>query len=619
MKNTFSNPVSMLLLVVLFFALVLLNNQLFQSARFDLTEEQVYSLSDGSKEILSQIDEPIHLYLFFSEKSSEGLTTLRNYANRVQSLLKEYESAANGNLKLHLVDPEAFSEAEDQAVEFGLTGAALSGSNEAIYFGLAGRNALDDELNIPFFDPQKERFLEYDISQLIYQLTSPNSITVGVLSGIDMAGGQNPMTGQYQPPWRFYSQLQELYTVQTIAPEAGEIPQSIDVLLLIHPKDLTENMRYSIDQFVLGGGKLVAFVDPHHETDPMAAMSGMGSVNSSDLGGLFKAWGINVNLGDVVLDAAMGLELRTQTGVVKHMGVIGLDRSLLDEEDVVTSSLDVINGASFGSLGTTEDSKLGIIPLIHSSEYSSLTSNMTYAMTRDPAELAGLISNEQQSHVLAARFSGIANSAFDSSVHASDGSDETKHIEKSELNVLVVADTDLLADRLWVTQANFFGQMVFTPFADNGALLTNAVENMGGSDALISIRSRGTYSRPFTKVQELTVKAEMKFREQEQLLEQRLIETEQKLSELETQEAEGGMLVLTPEQQATIEDFNQQRIDIRKELREVRHQLDKDIERLGSLLKFINIAVMPVLLVFLLMFATRAMRVKSDRQIRSTK
>ncbi len=613
MKNTFSNPISMLLLVVLFFALVMLNNQLFQSARFDLTEDEVYSLSDGSREILQQIDEPIHLYLFFSDKSSEGLTTLRNYANRVQSLLQEYESASNGLLKLHLIDPEPFSEAEDQAVEFGLTGAALSSSSDAIYFGLAGRNALDDELQIPFFDPQKERFLEYDISQLVYQLSSPDPLTVGVLSGINMAGGQNPMTGQFDPPWRFYSQLQELYEVQSIGPDTSKIPSGIDVLLLVHPKDLSEPMRFAIDQFVLGGGKLVAFVDPHHESNPMSAASGMGA-NPSDVGNLFESWGIKADLENVLLDAASGLELRTQTGVVKHVGVIGLDRSLLDEDDVVTSSLDVINGASFGTLDKTDDSQLSMITLVKSSEFSSSVSSMEYAMTRDPQELPGLMGQAQTNYVLAARYSGIAKSAFESGIDAvGGGTDKSDHIGEAEINVIVVADTDVLADRLWVTQANFFGQTIFTPFADNGALLTNAVENMGGSNALISIRSRGTYSRPFTRVQELTVLAEMKFREQEQLLEQQLVETEQTLGELESQNAESGNLVLTKEQRQAIDDFNQQRIDIRKELREVRHRLDKDIERLGSMIKFINIGVMPILLVLLLMFAARALRIRANR------
>lgn len=606
MNSRFSIAITMVLLAVLFFALVLINNQLFKSARFDLTEEQVYSLSDGSKAILSQLDEPVHLYFFYSDKASEGFTTLRNYANRVESLLKEYESASNGKLNLHLIDPEPFSEAEDQAVEFGLTGAALTGSDEAIYFGLAGRNSLDDELNIPFFDPQKERFLEYDISQLIYQLSSPDPVNVGVISGLTMTGGQNPMTGQFDPPWQVYSQLQSLYAPQMLEGEIAVIPADIDVLLLIHPKALSDTTRYAIDQFVLGGGKLVAFVDPHHEsTLPTGMPPGMGAqgANSSELGDLFSKWGIDVNLSDVLLDAANGLELRAQTGIVKHMGIVGIEHTLVDQDDVVTASLDVVNGASFGTLGVTEDSQLSMQSLFTSSEYAYLTPAMGYALTRDPAELTGLLSDESSQYVLAARFTGEAKSAFEQPVDS-----DKEHIKNAKVNVIVVADTDLLVNRLWVSQANFFGQTIFTPFADNGSLFTNAVENMGGSEALIGIRSRGTYARPFTRVQELTVLAEMKFREQEQLLEQQLQATEQKLSELESQETQDGMLVLTPEQEKAIDEFNDERIAIRKALREVRHQLDRDIEQLGSVLKFINIAVMPIVLVLLLMLIVRVRR-----------
>lgn len=614
MNSRFSISLSMVLLAVLFFALVLINNQVFKSVRFDLTEDQVYSLSAGSQSILTQLDEPIHLYFFYSNKASEGITPLRNYASRVQSLLKEYQSASGGKLQLHIVDPEPFSEAEDQAVEFGLTGASLPGSDEAIYFGLAGRNSLDDELNIAFFDPQKERFLEYDISQLIYQLSSPEAVNIGIISGLSMTGGQNPMTGQFDPPWQIYSQLQSLYQPQMLDADSAAIPDEIDVLLLIHPKGLTEATRYAIDQFVLNGGKLVAFVDPHHESTPATAMAnpmaGQG-VNASELGDLFSQWGIDVNLDEVLLDAANGLELQTQNGIVKHFGIVGIEYNLMDQEDVITASLDVINGASFGSLGLKPDSELTMQPLLFSSEYASLTSATGYARVQDPNELGALMTASTQSYVLAARFSGKASSAFAASPVEEAQSAEANHISEANINVLLVADTDLLVNRLWVSQANFFGQTISTPFADNGALFTNALENLGGSDALIGIRSRGTYARPFVRVQELTVQAEMKFREQEQLLEQQLLVAEQKLSELESQESQDGALVLTPEQESAIDEFNEERIAIRKALREVRHQLDRDIEQLGSLLKFINIAVMPIVLVLILMFIVRWRRQRS--------
>ncbi|MCY7295986.1 GldG family protein [Alteromonas sp. a30] len=616
MNKRFSTPIAMLLLAVLFFVSVLLSQRLFQPLRVDLTEDQVYSLSDGSKSILQHIDEPIHLYFFFSEQASEGATTLRNYATRVENLLKEYESASDGMLKLHWIDPEPFSEAEDQAVDFGLTGAALAAENDAIYFGLAARNALDDQQVIPFFDPQKERFLEYDISQMIYQLSNAKPVKVGLLSGLSVSGGQNPMTGQFDPPWHFYSQLQSLYDVETLPSNASELPEALDVLLLIHPRSLSEEMRYAIDQFVLSGGKLVAFFDPHHESDPMLPMASSGANVSAGedaqaLEQMLAAWGINLDLEQIVLDPATGLELNTQMGPLKHLGVLGLSRDLIDQNDVVSANLEVINGASFASMMLSEDSQLTMLPLMHSSELGSLAQGSEYAAVQDPNNLSDLLSQNTETRTLAARFSGPATSAFVESPET----ELAEHTNQGDINVVLVGDSDLLADHFWVSQSRLFDQTIYTAFADNGSLLTNLVENMGGSSALISIRGRGTYSRPFTKVDDLMLEAQMKFQEQEAILEERLFETESVLSELEAKQTEDGRLVLSDEQTQAIEKFNKERIAIRKELRDVRHQLDKDIEKLGSLLKFANIAIAPIFLVLLLMLVMRAKRVTA-RQFR---
>lgn len=606
-----SNTLTYVLLSVLFFALVLLSNQLFKGARIDLTENQVYSLSDGSKEILKQIDEPIDLYFFFSDKSSEGLTTIRNYADRVESLLKEYESAASGKIKLHLIDPEPFSEAEDLANDYGLTAASAGMGSDAIYLGLAGTNALDDEKTIAFFDPQKEQFLEYDLSQLIYELSEPEPVKVGLITSLSMTGGQNPMTGQFDPPWTIYEQIQQMYEVETIEQGATNLPEGLDVLVLIHPEIVSEALLYEIDQYALGGGKVLAFVDPHHESDPMASMGAMGGANSSDLAKLTEGWGVDVRTGAVLLDAALGLEIRTQTGgITKHLGFVGLQKGLFDAEDVTTANLDSINGASFGVITIKEDATSTVTPLMTSSEYGATGGNMVYSMTQDPEQLFSQYDQAQAaSQILAVRISGDATSAFDGKP-AGNESDAEFIGSTQQLNVILVADTDLLSDRFWVSKANFFGQTIATPFADNGAFVTNAIENLGGNNALISIRSRGTFARPFDKVEELTVKAEAKFREQETALEEELAETERQLAELQTGSADGSLMVLNEQQQKAVDSFMDKKIEIRKKLRDVRHQLDKDIESLGSKLKFINVIFAPILLVFLVFVIRRSLRIK---------
>jgi ABC-type uncharacterized transport system involved in gliding motility auxiliary subunit len=610
MQHKLASSVNLFLLVVVFFALVFVNNQLLSSARLDLTENQVYSLSQGSKQVLKEIDEPINLYFFFSDKASKNMTSLRNYANRVESLLTEYETFANGKLKLQVLDPQAFSEQEDQADQFGLTAANIGVAGEAIYMGLAATNALDEQKIIAFFDPQKEGFLEYEISKLIYQLSEPEAVNITLITDLAIKGGQNPMTGQFDPPWTFLTQLEQLYTVEQLGSDISILPDNTDVLLLVHPKEYSDALLFAIDQYALTGGKVLAFLDAHNESDPSAMMSGrMPSGNSSNLQRLLSAWGVQFDSENVLLDAMAGLDIRTQDGgVTRHFGFVGFTTDQLDREDVLTSNLEVINGASFGVFKQSEGTKTTWLPLVQSTQNSDLMDVGTYSMTQDPQVLAKAYQSDNQAYVLAARLSGQANSAFELEPEGVASTEIAKSTDN--LNVILVGDTDMLADRFWVQQSNFFGQTMYTPFANNGDFITNAVENLGGSDALISIRSRGIFSRSFSKVDELTVIAEQKFRDQEQILQQQLEETEQQLLQLQNQQVEGGALVITPEQQLTIDEFMQKKMTIRKSLRDVRHQLDKDIESLGNWLKLINIALAPMLLILLLALLRGIFRTK---------
>jgi ABC-type uncharacterized transport system involved in gliding motility auxiliary subunit len=616
MQHKLTTSLSLVLTAVVFFALVLLNNQVLAPLRLDLTENQVYSLSKGSEQVLAAIDEPINVYFFYSDKASKNMTSLRNYANRVESLLLEYEKLAKGKLKLQIIDPQPFSEQEDQANQFGLTGATIGAAGESIYLGLAATNAIGEEKIIAFFDPKQESFLEYEISKLIHQLSDSSQVKVTLISDLNLLGGQNPMTGQMDPPWTFYSQLQQLYQVEQVGSNIASLPSETDLLVLVHPKNLSDPLLFAIDQYALKGGKVLAFIDPHNESDQMAMMAGGMGANGSNLDKLINKWGVQFDSQHVLLDAMAGLDIRTQTGgVTRHFGFVGLGPEQLDRKDITTANLEIINGASFGTFTHAADATTQWLPIMSSTANSDLMDVNTYAATRDPAELARQYSNKNQVYTLAARITGQANSAFDAVPEGLAVTDVVSSTDK--LNVIVVGDTDLLADRFWVQQANFFGQTVFTPFANNGDFVTNAVENLSGSDALISIRSRGTFARPFAKVDELTVSAEQKFREQEQLLQQQLDETEQQLLQLQNQQGEGSGLVLSGEQQQAVEAFLQKKVQIRKALREVRHQLDKDIEALGNWLKFINIAIAPIVLVLLLWLLGSLLRTKSTAAQRS--
>jgi ABC-type uncharacterized transport system involved in gliding motility auxiliary subunit len=612
MQNKFTTSISLLLIAIVFFALVLINNQLLSPLRLDLTENQVYSLSDGSKQVLAEIDEPINLYFFFSDKVSKNMTSLRNYANRVESLLTEYETMGKGKLTLQVIDPQPFSEQEDQANQYGLTAAPIGAAGDSVYMGLAATNAIGEHKVIAFFDPKQESFLEYEISKLIHQLSSTKTAKVTLLTDLNIAGGQNPLTGQMDPPWTFYTQLQQLNEVELVGSDISTLPLDTDLLVIVHPQSLSDTLLYAIDQYALNGGKLLAFVDPHNESDQMAMMAGSMEPNSSSLDKLLSAWGIEFDNKHVLLDAMAGLDIRTQAGgVTRHFGFVGLGAEQLDREDITTSNLEIINGASFGNFNKKSDLEAQWLPLMTSTVNADLMDASTYAMTRDPDELAKKYQSKNQQFVLAGRLMGKAKSAFEQAPEEQDAA--TYVASTNALNLIVVGDTDLLADRFWVQQANFFGQTVFTPFANNGDFVTNAVENLSGSEALISIRSRGTFARPFTKVDELTVAAEKKFREQELILKQQLDDTEQQLMQLQTEQEEGvgAGLVISAEQQQTIDNFMQKKIEIRKALREVRHQLDKDIEQLGNWIKFINIAGAPLILVLLLILMSALLRTRS--------
>lgn len=596
MMKKLSVFLSIALLIILFVALVVVNNQVLSQFRADLTENEVYSLSAGSKAVLNELEEPVTLYFFFSDTASKGMTGLRNYANRVQSLLEEYEQASGGKVNLTVVDPEPFSEAEDQATRFGLTGAAIGAVGDTVYFGLAGTNTLDDQFTIGFFDPQKEQFLEYEISKLIYQLSDPDPVTLALVTSLPVTGGQDPMTGQYRQPMVIYEQLSQLFNVEVVTADAQSLPVDTDVVMLAHSTGLSESLTYAIDQFVMNEGRLLAFVDPHFESDPLAAMGAM-QANASD-SSLLRAWGINLAENTLVLDEQLGLEIRGPAGgIVRHPGILGLSEASLNREDVTTANLEVINGASFGTLTLSDSSELQEEVLMTTSENALLLDAQTYAQTQDPSALLHGLNDERSRFPLAVRYTGQLSSAF---YTAPGDADNTLTPSTDNANIIVVADVDALADQFWVQQSSFFGQTLYTPFANNGDFVTNATENLAGSNALISVRSRGTFARPFTRVQAIEMQAEARFREQEEKLQQQLADTEQQLAQLQSQQAQGGALVLTDEQQSAIDDFLQQRLEIRKALRDVRYQLERDIDALGNWLKLINIAAAPLALVFVL-------------------
>ncbi len=599
MKNIYSAS-ALIFLALLFLALTILSGAAIKGARVDLTEQKLYTLSEGTINLLEAIEEPITLEFYFSEESSADLPMVRSFARRVHELLDEMAARSGGQLQVRRVDPRPFSEEEDQADRYGLEGVPVSAAGENLYLGIVGTNMVDGLEVVPFISPAREAFLEYELARMIYVLSQPERPRVGLLSGLPMDGRLDMQTGQQQEPWAIREQIGEMFEVESIETSADSLPTDIDVLVLVHPVDLSGEMLRDIDRFVLEGGRLLAFVDPYSESDPgpdaADPAAAMAMDRTSSLDELFGAWGVEFATDVFVADLGQALQVAMQAGQrpVRHPAIIGVTAENMNRDDVVTGELDAINLASPGHISLSEASPLELEPLLTSSANAGLVDAERLRFLEDPGELMAEVAVTGEHYVLAARLTGEVPSAFESDNGASPVS--------GSLNAIVVADTDLLADRYWVQRQRFFGSSILDPFAGNGDFVINAIDNLLGNADLISVRSRATGNRPFTLVESLRREAEQNLLATEQRLEAELDEAERRLTELQQARGDTDLSVLTPEQEAELDRFMEQRIEIRRQLRQVRRDLDRDIEALGTRVKAVNIALMPALVTVVALF-----------------
>lgn len=578
--------------------------------RVDLTEGNLYSLSDSSKAIVANVHDPVVLKLYYSEALSRPAPALRNYAKRVEEMLQEFERAGNGKLDLQVIYPELYSEDEDAAAAAGLLGIP-NGQGEKFYLGLVATRGEKTEI-INFFSPEKESSLEYQISQLIYRMSRPAPVTVGVISGLPVFRSMDRKTHMARPPWLIVDQLQQMFDIRRqLDTSVDKIDDDLNLLIVIHPNMLPEKTLFAIDQFVLRGGKLLVFVDPVAEADESESTMGAGFTDrSSSLEQLFTAWGIDYDPKKVVLDLGYAHSIPvTQDGQeAPHVGILGLDGNAINREQNVIAELENINVASAGALSQRAGASTQFVPLLTSSDQTQLMNTDEYVTTGRHDELLRKMKPGNQRYYFAALVSGAVKTAFPEGKPAtSQFTGDIRTESQQPVQVIAVADTDVLTDRMWVDRQDFYGQVMATPFAANGDMLVNMVDSLAGSADLISLRSRGTYQRPFTRVDELEKSASSRLREQEDALMQSLAATEKKINAMSAPVKEGEAAVaqeLSVAQKAEIAQFQQEKLRIRKSLREVQRQLNSDVERLGMTLKLINIAAVPALLTMLaLIFA----------------
>jgi len=592
---------SLALVGLLFIGIMLLANTLLRGAQIDLTQDRLYTLSDGTRNILRDLKEPVNLYLFFSDSAATPMPDLKTYGTRVRELLESMAARSNGKLTLRVIDPQPFSEEEDRATELGVQGMPLSPGGDKLYLGLAATNSTDGKEAIPFLDPKLDEQLEYDVTKLIHKLGTPKKPVVGWLSSLPMGGDFDMRTGRPSPALMVYAQAEQLYAVRAIDPSVTKIDEDVDVLVLVHPKALPLAALFAIDQYAMRGGHLLVFVDPNAQADQSGAdpndpMAQFAADKSSHLEPLLTSWGVEFKPDQVVADLERGLVVAMREGEPpsQHIAILGFDSSSVGK-DVITARLDSINMATVGSLKPIAGSKLTFEPLIHTSKQAGLLPTQRFAMMSDPSTLRDGFRPAGE-FVVAARVSGNATSAFAGGPPAGvAAAPDALKASAKPLNVVIFADTDLLSDFMWGQQANFFGQAIFQPFANNGEMVWNAIDNLAGSNDLISIRGRASYARPFTRVVELQTEAESRFRATEQQLETQLNQTEETLSKLQTAQPGGGEAILSAEQAQEIERFQAEKLRIRKELRAVKSQLELDIKSLGMWTKVINILGVPAL------------------------
>jgi len=597
-------------------------------SNYDLTEKQLYTLSEGTREVLTSIDEPIKVRLYFSATLGERVPLIKRYFDRVRTLLEQYSDLSGGKLMVEIFDPEPFSDAEDRAVASGLQGVPLGDEGINAYFGVYASNSTDTEIRIPFISLERERFLEYDLTKMIYSLAHPEKNVVGLITALPIAGGRTQQ-GQQLPPWQVITQIKEVFEVRPLHPNLDEVPEEVNLLMVVQPVGLTDTALFAIDQFVLKGGKALVFVDPMSDAASRQVPGIKGGRKTTGIERLLTAWGVELAedrlAGDIDHARKVQFGTASQPVVVDYVAWLALDKTSLDQGDVVSGGIEKMHIASAGVLDPIGDTGTTFTPLLSTGPRGMRIDSTQFTHLPDPTKLLQNYVAGGKPLTIAARVSGPAKSAFpdgmpkppapevpattpapgetptesDAETSPAETPAETPDtaLKNGTINVIVIADTDLLHDSFWVRVQEFLGQRIAVPEANNADFVLNALDNLTGSEALIGLRGRGVESRPFHLVEQIRRDAEQQYRTREQALNAKLKTLQGQLKSIENKSA-GGKVILTADEKKAIENFRGEMVLVRQELRAVKRALRRDIDRLDTGLKLANIAAVPLLIGF---------------------
>lgn len=588
-------------------------------ARVDVTEDSLYTLSEGTHATLGRIDEPVELHFFLSERLGREVPFYASYGRRVRDLLVEIAAASTGRIIVHEHDPEPFSDDEDLAVSLGVQGIPVDRGGELGYFGLAGTNSVDDTEVIPFFQPEREALLEYDLARMIHALSNPEPTVIGVMGSLPIMGDMRAgMQGGVLVPWAIGRHLKASFDVVNLPESIDALPSELGVMMVVHPRAMNERAVYELEQFLFRGGRAVLFIDPKAESDPSQGAGGT-STSAGGIQPLFERWGIRVPEGKLVADRSMALRINAGSAArpvpADYLLWLGVSGEHMASDDPVTSQLPPLNLASAGHIVRESGSPLTLEPLISSSRNSSLMDAGEVRGSRpDVLGLLDRFAPDDRMYVMAARLTGDLATAFpngppprmiERTAQELAANPDPPQLMRSDgpVNIVLVADSDLLEDRFWLRKQQFFGREVEEEIAGNGDFVINVLGNLAGSDELLGLRSRGVSQRPFERVREIERRAQRHLQDKERELQDKLEETQGKIAELEgvrttKDPATGEMKVevsLTSEQRVAVEALRSEMLSIRRQLRAVQRGLRADVERLESWLQFANIGLVPII------------------------
>jgi ABC-type uncharacterized transport system involved in gliding motility auxiliary subunit len=592
---------------ILFIALNGISTNVLGARQVDLTANKLYTISDGTKRTLQNLEDTVNIRYYFSTEQATGYPSVQSYATRVRSLLQHYEVLSHGKVKVEVINPTPYSEVEEEAVKEGMQGLPIDNSGSRLYFGMYATGGTDKSASIAFFNPQRAAFLEYDLTKVIYDLSHPKKPVVTVVSGLPMRLGMLRTPIQPDRDWAILTQMEGFFDVQYQDIETMQIPDNTDVLMLIHPDKLTERDLMLVDQYLMEGGKALIF------TDPVAKVDGVRQRNSN-LNKVLAAWGAQMPEGDVVGDRSAAVRLPSQDSsslldTVANLTWLEIAGWGMARNEIIASDLGVVRFITAGHYVQLPqpkfDPKSGIkprqttwSPLITTSEDVTLLSTKKVMDTDNAGELMQEFKPIGKKQVLAVKITGKAPTAFP---------EKTKFkgfapYSLADSTLILVADTDVLRNGLWVTKQQLNDKVMYVPVADNGAFVMNALDYLAGSRDLISLRSRSDVSKTFKVLQDLKRTAEVKFRAQEEQLEKKVGNIEEALNQVKNYTSGNNTNLPSTKDRKEIEKYRAALIAARKELRDVRYQLQKDMSTLSGIVSFVNIGLVPIFVILAAMF-----------------